>query len=65
MIIEIRVIDFKVLILFEFYSITLGMKKSALLLVIVLAFAVFTSAQKSKLSGSWLLTKVEVGGEVH
>ena len=41
------------------------MKKSALLLVIVLAFAVFTSAQKSKLSGSWLLTKVEVGGEVH
>ena len=40
------------------------MKKSALLIIVLITFADFANAQKSKLVGSWLMTKAEVNGEV-
>ncbi len=40
------------------------MKKSTLLIITFFTCAVFANAQKSKLVGSWLMTKAEVNGEV-
>jgi hypothetical protein len=40
------------------------MKKARLLIVVFLSFVGLANAQKHKLVGSWLLTKVEIGGEV-
>lgn len=40
------------------------MKKSTLLLIAFLAFAGMANAQKSKLIGSWLMTKAEVDGKI-
>lgn len=40
------------------------MKNSALLIIILIAFTSLTNAQKSKLVGSWLMTKAEVGGQI-
>lgn len=40
------------------------MKKSTLLIIVLIAFAGFANAQKSKLVGSWLMTKAEVNGEL-
>ncbi len=40
------------------------MKKSTLLIIALFTCAVIANAQKSKLHGSWLMTKAEVGGEI-
>jgi len=40
------------------------MKKLTFLTIVLIAFAGIANAQKSKLVGSWLMTKAEVGGEV-
>lgn len=40
------------------------MKKPALLSLILLAFLGLTNAQNPEISGSWLLTKVEIDGEI-
>lgn len=40
------------------------MKKTALLTLILLAFTVLTNAQLPEIAGSWLLTKVEIDGEI-
>ena len=40
------------------------MKKLTLLFLALFACTVIVNAQKSKLTGSWLMTKVEVGGDV-
>ena len=40
------------------------MKKSTLLIIVLIAFAAISNAQKSKLHGSWLMTKADVGGKV-
>lgn len=38
------------------------MKKISILIILV-AFSIFANAQTEKISGSWLMTKVEMGGE--
>ncbi len=40
------------------------MKKLTLLILVMIVFSGITNAQKSKLIGSWLMTKAEVNGEV-
>jgi hypothetical protein len=40
------------------------MKKTKLLLLVLLTFAAGAKAQESKLIGSWLMTKAEVNGEI-
>ena len=40
------------------------MKKTKLLLIVLIALTGIVNAQKSKLVGSWLMTKAEVGSEV-
>lgn len=40
------------------------MKNSALLIIVLIAFTSLANAQKSKLVGSWLMTKAEMGSKV-
>jgi hypothetical protein len=40
------------------------MKKAKLLIIVFLAFVGLANAQRHKLVGSWLMTKVEIGDEV-